>query len=144
MSNELIERMEKAQTYLRYDVNSMRKEVADMVEARRCMKAWETEMKWLIKTIERNKSLLLNPKYQKKLTEVWQAFPELCTIRQVEVILRTLQAKPNAEIARELFISEKGAKWHKTQAYRNLGVKSSYELIKLAEKRQKERQSIVD
>lgn len=135
MSRELIERMEKAQTYLRVDIAAMRKEVRDMVEIRQAMKAWETELKWLIKTIERNKTLLLDEKYQKKLIDVWKAFPELASIRQVEVILRTLEAKPNAEIAEELFITEKGAKWHKTQAYRNLGVKSSFELIKIAHER---------
>lgn len=63
--------------------------------------------------------------------------PEITSAAQIKVCAMIDQFMTNNEIAAALFISHKTVRFHKTQIYKKLGVKSEKQFLKLMSTRRK-------
>lgn len=69
-------------------------------------------------------------RYKKDLAKIVSKFPEVTSLRKLEILYYIINLKTNKEIADKLFISEKTVKFHKTDILNCTGFKTSNELAR--------------
>lgn len=69
-------------------------------------------------------------KFKRDISSIVLKFPEIKSVRQLEVLYYIINLKSNKEISEKLYISEKTVKFHKTAILDITGFKTSNELAR--------------
>lgn len=130
MNSELISRLESIQEYLKIDQSALRQEIdktTEMINDLRVYKSNLRRIELLTRTI---KESVIDDNLKNQLVDVMSRYPQLRSIREAEVMLHCLQAKPNKVIADDLCVTEKTIKYHKTNIFKRCGFKNTMDMIK--------------
>ncbi len=124
-----IERIQSLTEYMKIDRSAIEQEIKEANEHVRIYKAYLSQLK-KIKSIQNDIAEQGVPEEkQTKILEIMAKLP-IESFREAEIVYYMLQLKTDAEMSKEMCISEKTVKFHKTNIFKKTGYAHTKELVR--------------
>ena len=128
MSLKLAEQLALVQEYIKIDKSDFNRAMEDAAEVLQSSRKYLSTLK-RIKKISKHIKGIKDDGEIEAVMEIAKAYPQLKSFRELEVLSKALLGKTNKEIAKDLFVTEKTIKFHKTNIFKRCGFKNTVTML---------------